>query len=383
MGLSLSALLAPVTAEQAETDILAALDDYGFPATSWHVKSVPRTLVKWFATKWSEATKTVAAIAGGGYLATAAEMTNSDGTEQRDWLDLYAESQYDEVRTAATSTVGKFLLTNTSGSPHTIVAGQLWIRDVATQKLLYQNTTGGALGAAVGATLEVSVLSEGPGAAYNLPNGVALELATPLPGVAATNPAVGSTGTWITSAGGDIEGNRSYADRSRAKWATLGTGGGAPAYAAWAIKGAPTITRTLVDDANPRGPGTVDIYLANATGPATPAEIAAAKAYSLPKKNVTAGAEWLAAVAKPVTITATVEVLSAYEQTAVAAAIANISAMATDLDIGEDVYLSEIITALSSPTGIRRVTVSAPTSDQVVAQNEIVTFTLNLTTVVV
>jgi hypothetical protein len=382
MGLSLSSLLAQTTPEEAEADLIEALTIFGFPATSWQPKSVPYTLLKWFATKYASLTSTVAVISAGGFLATSAILKNSDGSDLIDWLDLYAVSQYDEVRAAATSTSGQMILTNQSGSPHTFVVGQLWTTDSGGR--LFNNTTGGTLDAANGSTLTLVWKAESPGATYNIPNGtIGSELATPIPGVTVTNPAVGSTGTWITSAGRDIEGNASYATRARTKWSSLGTGAGGDAYIYWAKTGAPTVTRVAVDEASPDGPGTIRVYLANAVGPATSPEVAAADAYIQSRRALGMKVTTQAAVAQAITITATIEVLTAYASTAPGLAASNIAALVAGLDIGEDLYTSEIITALSTPAGVRRVTLTLPATDVVTANNAVVTATLNLTTVIV
>lgn len=382
MGLSLSQLIAPTTVAEAEAEILGLLAGLGFSADSWQPKSVPRTFTKAFATLYSDLTFAIAEIAKGGFLGLASELKNADGSDKVDWLDLHAESQYDEVRSPAASTEGTMILTNSSGSPHTIAVGELYAADSAGRR--FNNTTGGTLSAPNGSTLSLTWKAEAPGAVYNIPNESILPtLATPIPGVAVTNPADPLTGSWITVAGSDVESNGTYASRARAKWATLGTGAGAAAYVAWAKKGAPTVTRVLVDDANPDGAGTIRVYLANASGPALPAEVSAADSYIQPRRALTAKVTTVAATPKPVTVTATLTVKSAYSALAPGQAAANLTALAEALEIGDDVYLSEIITALSSPTGVQKVALAAPAADVTVGPHEIVTFTLNLTTVIV
>ena len=384
MGLSLSVLLAPTTVAAAEQDIIDSLDALGFSASSWQVKSGPRTFVHWFATKYASVTQTIASIAAGGYLSTSAEKVKSDGTDDVDWLDLYADSQYAEFRAPATFTTGTMRFSNSTGSPIAVAVGQFWAQDVASRKYRFTNTTDGGGSIAAGGFLDLAVRAESAGTAYNLTNNTTLELATPVPGLTVTNPPVGATGTWITTAGANLESNASYSTRARAKWATLGTGAGALAYISWAQAGAPSVTKVLVDDGNPDGPGTIRVYLANASGPASGAEITAANNYIQPRRALTSKVTTLAATAHVVPITATIEVLAAYAATALAAATANIATYSAALQIGEDVYLSEIFTALSSPTGIRRVTITAPAVETtVIGPSEIVSFTLNLTTTLV
>lgn len=372
MPYSLSQLLSTTTVEEAEADAIGLLDEQGFPATSWQAKSVPRTLVKWFATKYSDLKQTVYSIASSGFLSTA-----TGG-----WLDLKLESDYDEVRTPAQSTVGTIVLTNTSGGAVTVAVGALWAIDSANHR--YTNTTGGVLAAPNGSTLALSWKAESPGAAWNIPNNtIQATLATPIPGVAASNPTIGSTGTWITTAGSDEESDASAAQRGRTKWATLGTGGGGDAYESWARQGAPTVTRVKVDDAQPDGPNSLRVYLANAAGAATGAEVTAADALIQTKRSAAALVTTMAATNVTVTVVAVLYVQATYASTAPAEAIANLTTLQGDLDIGETVYQSEIMTALSSPTGVRRVQLTAPVGDTSVGANGIAVFSATLSTVLV
>ena len=368
----LAELLRIPTVEEAESTLLGLLDTLGFPTTSWQAKSWPRTTVKTVATLYVDVKTSVQAIGSGGIL---------DYSTAK-WLTLKADGDYDNERYPAVSTEGLATLTAQVGSGgDTYSVGQLWAQDASGK--LFNNTTGGTLSAAttVPTTLEVAWKAEQPGAAYNIPNGTLTLLAVDLPGISIDNPAQPSTGTWITTSGADEETDESLRERCRTKWATLGPGGSAQAYANWARTGAPTVTRVRVDDLAPFGAGTVAVYLANASGAASAQEVIDANVYVQARRALTANVSVLPATARAVGVIATVYVKSDYAASAPGEATANITALSQTIDIGEDVYLSEITTALSAPSGVRNVVVVAPVGDSVVAANEVAVIGLTLTVV--
>lgn len=359
------------TQDEEETTLLGMMDVAGLPTTAWAPKSVPRTLVKLFAKVGVTIAEATKALAKGGYLATADDA----------WMPYVVESAYAETAKPATSTVGQATLTNNSGSPIVIAIGQLWAQDASGRR--FTNTTGGTLLGTGGSTLTGTWQAESPGAGYNLPNDTLTSLATPLPGVTIGNPAIGTTGTWITSAGSDAEKGADLAERARGKWATLGTGGPAPAYAAWARAASTTVTRVKVDDTNPDGPQTVHVYLANATGAATPTEIATVDAALQAKKAVTARVTTSAATPHLLSVTATIYVQSAYSTTALPDALENLTALGQTPDIGETIYLSEFIGALTSPTGVVRAELHYPIATPVFGANEVLTLSVSVVQVLV
>lgn len=92
----------------------------------------------------------------------------------------------------------------------------------------------------------------------------------------------GAAAQILTSPARDAETNAAAITRALGRWGTL-SGGITAAGWRWIVAtpdlgGIGTITRVFVDDANPFGPGTVALYLANAAGPATVGEVADAQA---------------------------------------------------------------------------------------------------------
>jgi hypothetical protein len=73
----------------------------------------------------------------------------------------------------------------------------------------------------------------------------------------------------LVSAGRDAETNEAAVARALARWSTLGAGWTDPSFDYLIPLLSPTTTRHYVDSANPFGPGTTGVFLANAAGPST------------------------------------------------------------------------------------------------------------------
>lgn len=376
---TLEQLITPVTPAQAEATILGILQLVGFPATSWQDGSFPKTVVKMFAEVYSDVTEVVAVVTRGGF----------NDLAEGPWLDLYSESQYDNERQAGQQTEGLILLTDTGGGPYTISVSQLIVQTASG--LSYRNQsqfadvdldepTVGIL--PLNGTLALTVQAETPGDEYNVANGTITVLATPLPGVTVSNPDPGS-GSWITLVGADEEKDPELRLRNKTKWATLGTGASKDAYISWALTGAPTVTRVQVDNANPDGPGTVRVYLANSAGGATAQEVTDANAFIQARRAVTATVTVLAATNVPITIDATVTVRTAFS----AAYLASFTTLLTDFsqtnEIGTDVFLAALIELLMIPSGAVNAVITSPVGDTVINAGEVATFTVGTIALVV
>lgn len=330
------------------------------PVTAWQPGSLPLTLLETDADVDADLSQLIQAIAKGGYV----------GTAEADWLDLLALNVYGLTRNLATYTQGLETLTAASGvGPYTITAGQLIFATSAGVQ--FTNTTGGVLSGA--GTLQVTLQAVNAGAAGNVGNGTITQLLTPLAGVTASNPDPGG-GTWITAFGSDTEGDDALRQRCRDRWASLGTGGPAAAYDAWARAASTSISRTNV---YPDGvvPGQVDVVVAGPAGGVTGGVVAAAQAYINARIPLTTTAVVVSASTVAVAVTATVFVQAAFLPLAQQQCPANIQALIAATPIGGTVYLSEVITALSSPTGVSHVTVAAPVADVALTAAQVATLT--------
>lgn len=269
MTVALADLLTSSTEAEVEAQILDWLTSVGFTGTSWQEGSWQRHMVMAFARLLAEGSQQVPLTAALGLirLATGAAKT------------LVAYEVYDTTREEAVKTQGEIVLTSTAGAPlHTIAVGDLVVADAPSDPAnTWRNTTGGAL--APGGTITLEWEAETGGADANVASGTTLYLWTPLVGVTATNPAIGTTGTWITRPGVDTESDSRLEARALGKLDALAYGATDGAYAVWALEPDLTITRVLVRDNNPFGANTVDVVIATAVGAPTAGQVTAIDSY--------------------------------------------------------------------------------------------------------
>lgn len=339
MAVTLSDLLVPLTREGVVRTALGILSAAGFPTTSWGSTSIPRTLIEFFAEVVVDLSGTVTSIARMALLETAEGQA----------LTLHAQDAYDETRKTAIATKGTRTLVESAGSPQSWGAGELVIVCSSDASLVYRNEAAVTL-AANGSTA-VTFAAESPGAKYNVDGSTVGSLATPVPGVAIT----ATTGAdWITQSGADEESDEALRIRCRAKWATLTTTGPIDAYRKWALDASSEITRVRVQEdplAVPPDPS-VSVILASTTGAATSGAVTAANAAVQLRRPLGVNVEVVSAVAYPVTIGGVVKVRTAYRTAAEPAVRAALMAYFAGLDIGEAVYVSQIIEHVMAAPGV-------------------------------
>lgn len=132
----------------------------------------------------------------------------------------------------------------------------------------FRNLTGGTV-AAAGGTLSITVEAVKKGSAGNVGNGAITVLVTPLAGVTSSNV--------LISTGEDPELDAALRLRNSTKWARLSVELVRDAYINIALEASASIRRAEVNDTNPRGPGTIDVYIAGDSGIVGSEEIAAAQ----------------------------------------------------------------------------------------------------------
>lgn len=323
---TLKSLITPVTKDQAMANALATLASLGFPTTNWASDSVPMATLHSFTELYADARTAIYNIATGGYLDLAVGP----------WLTLLAKSQYGLDRKEAVYAEGLATLTAapTSG-PHTIAVGQLTIASTSGRR--FRNTTGGVL--ALGGGLQLSWKAESPGSDWNVGVGtITTIVAGALAGVTVANPTIGG-GTWLTVSGANEESDPQLKIRCRTRWAVLAAPTGPrDAYIAYALdpaNGAPGVRRVYVDDANPRGPGSVDVYIAGEITTSTPTEITLVDAFIQPRRAISSDILILAAKEKSIPIVGTAYARATLGLTSVVASDAIVAYFKT-LDIGGD-----------------------------------------------
>ncbi len=332
MTSNLSDLIVEESAEDIEENALAVCQAEDLPTTSWFPDAVPTVLIKAFSSAGHSLWALVPEIAKGFI----------HGLSTGAWLDKVLASQYQETRTQAGFTYGTFLLVDNGGGPHSITTNVTRFR---SQDRLYSYVALETKTLALDDTDTLAVRAETVGAAHNVPNSTPLEPITSMPTVTVTNPAVGTTGTWITILGVDQESDVAATARSGAKWATLSTGSPPNAYKKWALDTA-GVTRAKVDDGNPGGPGTVWVYVDNS------GSVAALQATLTANAPAGTLATAVAATTESVTIPAVLTVTKSARATAEAQATANLIAYAALVDIGGIVRKAQLTEEIMRPDGM-------------------------------
>lgn len=257
--LTLQQLITPVTEDEALATILDVLGQLGFQSTSWAPNAFGRVTARLAARIWSQVTTIVSEIASGGFT----------GLATGGWLTLVAKHFYEVDRIEASKTIGQFTLTASAGAPvNTWSAGDIIVADApigSANANSFTCTAGGSLGPGTDLSLEFS--ADVAGAAANIATGATLYLWTPLVGVTVTNPAYGTSTTWITTVGLDEESDTRLAQRCTLKWSALTYGNINGAYEYWALSALPTLTRVSI--AGAAGDGTITIIGATSLGPIT------------------------------------------------------------------------------------------------------------------
>ena len=359
MTVSLSDLLATTSKDAALSTVLEFFSSLGFKVTSWQEGGIGLTTANFLADLVAKSSEKVQLIAAGGFLDFASGS----------WLTTLADQLYNETREPAIRTVGTMVLTSSDGAPpYTFSARQLWV--TTSSGLRFNNTTGGTLASGSSETLSLTWEAEDPGTSYNIPVGSTLEFVTATPGVTISNPDTGS-GDWISTYGADEESDEALRARCRLKWAVISYEYPAAAYEYWAQSASSSVTRVLVDDQNPDGPGTLRVYLAGDSGGISDSGIITAVDDVLQlRRAVSAQVTTLGATNKIVVPTGTVRYRGVDLATATANVEAALAEMFSSLPIGGEsvgatsgVFRDSIVQAVRSADGIIKFDLSMPATD--------------------
>ena len=290
------------------------------------------------------------------------------------WVDLIASGWFGLTRAPATYTMGLGALTcgplATGGNVPALQARWQSSTGVAF-------TNGEAFTITPNSVVPVVLQAIVSGTTGNVPTGVTWTNTTVLTNCTLTNP--GSGGSWITGAGVATEADATLVARCLARWAATSYGGAASAYRQW-INDAVTaagltnpITRIGIDDTNPAGPGSTNVWLADAAGPATAAELALVTPYLQARRGLGTGPLGIAA-APAITLPV---VASIYGNTnGVALGSAALQALQATVPLGGTIYWAELLATLYNLPGVRNVQLSIPVTgvDTLLPGYDVVTF---------
>ncbi len=250
---SFSDLLSTKTLDDWKRSIVNVATLVGLKTENWAEGGYTRTLVALFAQLYKTAGDVIRLIAASGFLDTA------DG----DWLTLLAKSVFNVERIEATFAKAPLALTLTNGGGGLFTFEE---RDIvvahSSSGKTYRNTTGGALSPGIGQTLTLDLEAEEAGTDSNAAIGSITILITTFLGVTCSNV--------VALAGLDEESDPDLRQRCRDSLAILSLGGIKAAYAYFARSAVrpdgSAIGVTRVKVIPPPGDGTLDVYIATASG---------------------------------------------------------------------------------------------------------------------
>jgi uncharacterized phage protein gp47/JayE len=201
---------------------------------------------------------------------------------------------------------------------------------------------------------DVIVYAEGTGSAYNVTANRISQVVT----VQAFITSITNNADSLQVAGVDLETDDQFRERCLLAFAGISQGGIWRNYVLWSRE-VPGITKVSVDDNNPRGAGTTNVYIAQATGNPTVAQLAAANAIVQARRPINSDVQVLAPTAVAVNITATIYVKAgtlyaanvSYWQTFIGSVFSQFS-------IGATFYPSKVVEALEAHPDVTAVVLS-------------------------
>ncbi len=325
-----------------------------------------------------------AQVAMAGFLALVKSAnTNQNGSyiAPPNWTDALAEGFFHLFRYPAVATVGNAQL----------VCSALALGGTIPAMQATFSTAGGGGGVLFknkypftivpGTTVPVTLVATIAGTGGNVPVNSITQNVTVLGGCSINNPP-GNQGSWITTAGTAYEADDNLIARCLSRWAASSYGGARSAYVQWVNDAfaqfgvTPTITRIGIDDTNPNGPGSTDIYLANLIGPATVQEVAIVDGFLQSVRGLGTGPlRVLPAPGVTIPIVATIQGNSG----GVPIGTANLIALEGNIKIGGTVFRAALDAALMAVPNAYNVIFTTPLADIVLTGFQVPTFALSLT----
>lgn len=322
----------------ARLAILGAWEALGLPVdSSWEHGSIPSMILEAGAQMWHRESLTAVAMKG----MTLGEIATGS------MLDAHSRSFYGHTRFGSTPAIWLVQLVCAPGSgPYTITEGSMVITDGdSTYRVSADATTHPEVAPYVlpqtltsGGSLNLAFVCEEPGSKGSIPSiGAINRLVTTFTGVTVTN-------TSLLKSGSDRETDVELRRRNSAWWGTRNplalTRDG---YIYYALSADPSVRRVEVIGGNPRGPFSVDVVIASASGQAEPAAVAAVLAKLRGRLLDFIGDALEVRSATPVTptVTGAVYYYSTFSALAVQGAINDaLAAMMRSLRIGGQTFTS-------------------------------------------
>lgn len=229
--------------------LIELLKAVGFETDGWQPGRIQRSLMTTFSAGNADLTELGKFIAEFGFGPT------SSGPA----LKLFSKSRYDNDYFKAVKTSGPMRLRNKSSSSYPMEVGKVIVQDAAGVQ--FRNVTGGTLlPGSVGSPTSLDLTFEAvkAGAVGNVGRSTVNKMVTQFAGVTVENNVTATPGPWFTTTGLDEELDSALRKRNETKWALMSLDLVKEGFEALALKNG--AIKVDVDDSNPRGQFTLDVY---------------------------------------------------------------------------------------------------------------------------
>lgn len=264
--LSVASLRKASTTRQVYAWLIDLLKSVGFETTGWQPGRIQRSMFTAFATGAADLTELGKFITEFGF----------GPTSTGPGLTLFSRSRYTNERILARKTAGPMRLRNFGGVTYTVEPYQIIVSEPVSG-IEFRNTQGGTiLPGSTGApsVLDLQFEAVVAGRTGNVARGAVTNLVTSFAGVTVSNDVTDITsGTWYTTVGTDEELDSALQRRNETKWALSSLELVKEGFEALALQNG--AVKVDIDDTNPRGQGTLDVYAASESAPLSSAEMQA------------------------------------------------------------------------------------------------------------
>jgi uncharacterized phage protein gp47/JayE len=301
-------------------------------------------------------------------------------TAKGDSLTLVARGFFQLERYPATQAVQRIRFQDVGGvGPVNVAAGERV--PFANNGQEFRNIAGFTI--PLNGFIDVDCKAEVAGSLGNADSGTITRQRAPIVGVSVSNPAISGQANALVTAGRDVETDGQLATRCEDRWGSVGAGGNAAAYRFWVTESfdvdglVATITRIKILDANPYGPGSIGVVIANASGTATVGELTRVGGYLATRKALGSGQLLTSsATAQVQLISGTIFVEPGYVFSEVEAAVqAALDTYESEFAISGTVYRSEIVQRAMAVDGVYNFQLADPPTDITIGNTAIVSFT--------
>lgn len=364
--LSFDQLNDPPSDAELEQQIIDRLDELGFASKGWQSGSAQLTigvkLPAWLYAKFAQMVRTVL-------------RSGFNDTAEGDFLTRFSKSVYQNTRKPAVA--ARYTVRHTVAvgeGPHTIDVGDL---SATNGTHVYSNIDDGSIAYPVvlssAAPVDITYEAEKPGAGANTADGTITQLITTVAGLTITNPRPSQLVAGANEeaddgpAGGSTGGIRL---RNSTRWVTLAIDMPADGYKNIAL-GVSGVGRVAVDAQNPRGPGTVDVYIAGNDAPAGPTDVTNCQTAIDARRSITANVLVILPSNQTIVVSGIVYVAPAYLTGAQAKVEQAVRDYINVIQIGGDeldgltwgVAEDAIKAAIRAVPGVKNVDLTAPLTD--------------------